>query len=92
MEKNMTTKKDYIPAIGIAVIIICFTLLLTMGLNADEPTKEQNIQNVKLQQKRAKQKKLEAEIEALVSRPLSNEEVLGKDFIEYVNNKHRGGK
>jgi len=86
----METKKDYIPAIGIAVIVICLTLLLTMRLNADEPTKEQNIQDVKLQQKTAKQKKLEAEIEALVSTPLSNEEILGEE--EYVNNKHKGGK
>ena len=85
----MTTKKDYIPAIGIAVIIICLTLLFTMGLKADEPTKEQSKAEVKLQQKRVKQKKLEAEIEALAGRELSDEEVLGKDFIEACDRKFK---
>jgi len=92
MEKNMTPKKDYIPLVGIAVIIICL-ILSTIQINADEPTvQDQTKEELELQQKRAKQQKLEAEIEALVSTPLSNEEILGKDFIEYVNNKHKGGK
>jgi len=78
----METKKDYIPAIGIAVIIVCI-VLLTIQINADEPTvQEPSKADVELQQKIAKQKKLEAEIEKLAGRELSDEEVLGKEFIE----------
>jgi len=88
----METKKDYIPAIGIAVIVVCI-VLLTIQINADEPTvQEPSKVDVELQQKRAKQQKLQREIEKLAGRDLSVKEVLGEEFIEYVNNKHKGGK
>jgi len=88
----METKKDYIPAIGIAVIVVCI-VLLTIQINADEPTvQEPSKADVELQQKRAKQQKLQREIEKLAGRDLSVKEVLGEEFIEYVNNKHREGK
>jgi len=65
-------------------IVIVLSIVIVETAKAEESTAEQA--------KIEKQKKLEAEIEALVSTPLSNEEILGKDFIEYVNNKHKGGK
>jgi len=85
--KTLTTHGFFKFIVSLVSIFIIVIFSVT-GLKADELKQEPTAKQVKT----AKQKKLEVEIEALVSTPLSNEEILGKDFIEYVNNKHKGGK
>jgi len=77
-----------IKLIGLVGVISIGSILIIQSLKADEPSmQEPSKADVELQQKIAKQKKLEAEIEKLAGRELSDEEVLGKEFMKRSREK-----
>ena len=90
MEKNMKKRvvAGAVKLIGLVGVISIGSILIIQSLKADEPTmQEPSKAEVKLQQKRAKQQKLQREIEKLAGRNLSNEEVLGKEFVQHTREK-----
>ena len=78
----MKTKKDLTPAFGLAIIVICLSIMAT-GLKADEQLTQEKL----LVEQTAKRKILEEQVEKLAGKNMSMEEVLGKENVQRIKEK-----